>query len=249
MNDERYKVRELARLAGVTVRTLHHYDRVGLLRPAARSEAGYRLYGRAELLRLREVLAHRALGMPLEEIRRVLDDPGRDPRAALRAQREALQAQAQRVAAQLRSVEACLRALEGESMNAAEIFEGFDPAEHEPEAQRRWGEGEAYRESQRRTARYTAEDWAELKAEAAAILDELAARRAAGDAADGDHSRALAERHRLHVDRWFYPCDRDHHARLAEMYLADERFAASFEAVAPGLTEYLVAAIRANLEA
>lgn len=248
MNDAtRYHVRDLARITKVTVRTLHHYDRIGLLVPAGRTAAGYRLYDRGDLLRLQEILLLRELGMSLEEIQRVLDDPARDRRAALLAQREELRRRADEVAGMLRSVDAALRALEGdETMNAENLFEGFDPARYEAEAEARWGDTPAHAEAARRTKGYGAEDWAELKDEAAGILARLADAMAAGTPADAAEVMDLADEHRAHIDRWFYPCSREMHAGLAGMYEADPRFAATFEAVAEGLTAYLVTAIRAN---
>jgi hypothetical protein len=135
----------------------------------------------------------------------------------------------------LRSIDAALAALdhpndrEETTMNVRELFDGFDPSEHEQEAQQRWGSTEAHAESARRTRNYGPEDWKQLELEADAISRELAQRFASGEPANGDAARALAERHRLHIDRWFYPCDPEMHVGLGHMYVADERFAANYE--------------------
>jgi DNA-binding transcriptional MerR regulator len=235
------------------VRTLHHYDAIGLLSPRRRSGKGYRLYGADDLLRLQQIMIRRELGMSLEQIRRALDDPDFDLRAALLEQRTELEARRQRSEDMLRNIDAALAALEQpeetNTMNMRELFDGFDPADHEQEAEQRWGESEAWAESKRRTKQYGPDDWRQMKAEADVINRELAQLLASGDPADGEAARALAERHRLHIDRWFYPCEPSMHVGLGRMYLADDRFAANYEKYAVGLTRFLVTAIEANAAA
>lgn len=246
MKRQSYQVRELARLAGVSVRTLHHYDRIGLLRPARRTPAGYREYGEAEVLRLQQILLHREQGFPLEAIRGVLETRGVDRRELLREQRERLLQEADSVAARLRSVEAALAHLEGEDMNAEIILQGFQPEEYAAEARDRWGASAAYQEAARRTQGYSESDWAELKAEVGVLLEDLASLLDAGESPESPAARELAEAHRLHMERWFYPCSHARHRALTDLYQGDPRFAATFEAVRTGLTEFLVRAIEAN---
>lgn len=250
-----YQVKDVARIAGVSVRALHHYEAIGLLVPSRRTGAGYRLYDGDDLLRLQQILIGRELGMPLEEIKRSLDDPRFDRRAALARQRAELAARADRTAAMLRAVDAALAALDPEGgptmkdMTKDEItalFDGFDPSQHEDEARARWGDTDAYKESARRTSAYTKADWERYKAESHAIMTDAAALFRAGAPADGDEARAVAERHRLSIDRWFYPCGPHMHAGLADMYEADARFADSIDKYGAGLTPWWSAAIRAN---
>lgn len=252
-----YQVKEVARLAGVSVRALHHYDELGLLVPSARTGSGYRLYDDEDLLRLQQILIGRELGMPLEEIQRSLDDPSFDRRAALERQRKELAARADRTAAMLRAVDAALAALTDEGgktmkeMSKEEItalFDGFDPSRYEDEARERWGNTDAYKESARRTSRYTKADWERYKAESHAIMSDAAELFRSGAAPDGAEAMAVAERHRLSIDRWFYPCGPEMHAGLADMYEADARFAESIDKYAPGLTPWWSAAIRANTD-
>jgi MerR family transcriptional regulator, thiopeptide resistance regulator len=248
-------VKEVARLAGVSVRALHHYDEIGLLVPSGRTRSGYRLYDHQDLLRLQQILIGRELGMPLEEIRRSLDDPAFDRRAALERQREALAARADRTAAMLRAVDTALAALKDkggktmEQMSKKELialFDGFDPSRYEDEVKERWGETDAYKESARRTSKYTKAQWAQYKAESHAIMSDAANLYRSGAAADGDEAMAVAERHRLSIDRWFYPCAREMHVGLADNYEADPRFAENIDRYAAGLTPWWAAAIRAN---
>jgi hypothetical protein len=117
------------------------------------------------------------------------------------------------------------------------------------EARERWGDTDAYRESARRTKKYNQQDWARIKAESEGIEAGLADAMASGDAPDGDRAMHLAEQARLHIDRWFYPCSHRMHGGLAEMYVTDARFRAHYDERAPGLAEYVAAAIRANTAA
>ncbi len=116
----------------------------------------------------------------------------------------------------------------------------------EEEARERWGHTDAYSESARRTARYGQADWGAIHAEAQEIVSDFAALMRAGESPRGPRARAVAERHRQHISRWFYPCAPDVHRALGEMYVADRRFARSYENVANGLAAYVRNAIRAN---
>jgi MerR family transcriptional regulator, thiopeptide resistance regulator len=249
-----YQVKEVARIAGVSVRALHHYDELGLLVASGRTKAGYRLYSGDDLLRLQQILLGRELGMSLEEIKRSLDDPRFDRRAALESQRKELAARAERTTAMLRAVDAALAALDAggrtmKDMTREEItalFDGFDPTAYEDEVEQRWGGTNAYEESARRTSKYTKADWERHKAESHAIMSAAAELFRAGAPADGDEAKAVAERHRLSIDRWFYPCDPKMHTCLADMWEADSRFAKSIDQYGQGLTPWLAAAVRAN---
>lgn len=247
-DDRAYTVGDVARLANVSVRTLHHYDSIGLLSPSERTPAGYRLYGHDDLERLQQILLYRELAFPLDAIGRLMLDPAFDRRVALVAQRDQLARRAERMTTILAAIDAALEALaKGAPMNPSEMFEvfgDFDPAQYESEVQERWGETDAYAESARRTSRYTKEDWKTIKAEGGALTAELAGRLAAGVSPSDADVQALVDRHRAHIDRWFYPCSIEMQANLGEMYVADPRFAATYERVQPGLATFLRDAIR-----
>src|SRR5689334_8860746 len=214
-----HRVKELAQLTGISVRTLHHYDQLGLLVPSARSGAGYRLYDEDDLLRLQQILIGRELGLSLEVIRRSLDQPGFDRRQALLEQRRQLAERARRAEAMLRAVDAALALIDdpdrspGGTMDIKRIFDGFDPTQYEAEAERRRGDGQAYKESKRRTGRYTAEDWKRQAAEQSDVYDDAFRALQQGKAADDEAVLDIAERHRLAIERWFYPCNHTMHAR------------------------------------
>ena len=122
----------------------------------------------------------------------------------------------------------------------------LDHGQYEAEAKERWGDTDAYRESSKRTQRYSKADWATIKGQSEAIEAGLADAMAAGEPADSDRAMDLAEEARQHIDRWFYPCSPPMHAGLADMYTADGRFKAHYDDRADGLAEYASAAIKAN---
>jgi DNA-binding transcriptional MerR regulator len=245
-----YTVSDLALLSGVTVRTLHHSDEIGLLVPSERSPAGYRLYTRDDAERLGHVLAYRACGVPLAEIRALLDDDGGDRASHLRRQLDLLDARAAELERQRQSLrrawEAATMGINLDPEEILEVFGEHDPTAHAAEAEERWGSTDSYLESHRRTSAYSKDDWQRLSAESEAIEQELADCLRSGLPADGERARAAAERHRCHIDQWFYPCSHEMQVGLADMYVADERFAAHYDAREPGLADYVRDAIYAN---
>ena len=247
-----YEVGAVARLAGVTVRTLHHYDRIGLLRPSARTAAGYRRYDEDDLERLARILFYRELGFELDRIKKLVDggSGAGGSLADLRAQHRLLtdrMARLERMVGALeKAMEACGMGISLTPEERLEVFGDFDPEVHAAEAEHRWGDTDAYRESTRRAATYTRADWARHQAESKAINDRWTSALAAGLPAAGDEAMAAAEAHRLMIDRWFYPCSQAMHVGLAEMYVNDPRFTATYEKLAPGLAQYVHDAITAN---
>lgn len=133
-------------------------------------------------------------------------------------------------------------------MDMKNIFDGLDPEAHADEVTQRWGDTDAYRTSARRTKAYRAEDWARMRDEQHAIYAEAAAALRAGTRPDDPVAMDVAEKHRLSIDRWFYPCSAQMHCALADMWRADPRFAASIDQHGTGLTAFLAAAVRANAE-
>ncbi|RBY74988.1 MerR family transcriptional regulator [Blastococcus sp. TF02-09] len=243
-------VGEVAALTGVTVRTLHHYERISLLVPSGRTSAGYRQYSAADLDRLHQVLLYRELGFSLEEVATLLDDPSADTAEHLRRQHRLLRERLERTTAMVAAVE---KEMEARSMGIAltpeekfELFGEHYSEDYEREAEERWGDTEAWAQSQRRTAAYTTEDWAGIQQEADGIHGRLAEALRAGVPADSEQAMDLAEEHRQHIVRWFYGCSPEMHAGLGRMYVEDERFTATYERIAPGLAQYVSTAVQAN---
>ena len=129
-----------------------------------------------------------------------------------------------------------------------EVFGEFRPEDYAEEAEQRWGGTKAYRQSQRRVATYKKEDWQRIKTEEEQVRTDLAAAFAAGSAPDSEEAMAAAEAHRQHISRWYYDCSHEIHRGLGEMYVSDERFRANYDALAPGLSEFIRDAARANAQ-
>ena len=245
-----YSVGQVAGFAGVTVRTLHHYDEIGLLVPSERSHAGHRRYNDVDLDRLQQILFYRELGFPLDEVAVLLDDPEADPRAHLRRQHELLTARIEKLQQMATAVEHAMEARKmGINLTPEERFEVFgdkDPEEHAEEAERRWGGTEAYAESQRRAAQYTKDDWKRMQAEVNSWGERYDALMSDGEPATGERAMDMAEEHRQHIGQWFYDCSYEMQQGLGEMYVSDERFKAFYDSMRPGLAEHLRDAIAAN---
>lgn len=248
-----FKVAQIARLSGVTVRTLHYYEQLGLLKPTQRNSKGFRLYDEAALLRLQQVLIQRGLGLPLKRIRDILDDPDFDYRQALVEQRELLRKRVVAAEKMLGAVEAALSQIAHSSTTTSNqdpqmenLFNGINPKQYEKEAEQRWGNSEAFKESRARTKTYGKDEWTAIKQEQSAIYGELAKLKDTGSAPESKPAMDIAERHRLSIDRWFYPCSPAMHCGLADLYEADERFQANIDKYGESLTAFLAAAIRHN---
>ncbi|MGX2996465.1 MerR family transcriptional regulator [Streptomyces sp. JNUCC 64] len=245
-----HSVGRVAGFTGVTVRTLHHYDEIGLLPPGERSPAGHRRYTEADLDRLQQILFYRELGFPLDEIAVLLDDPDADPREHLRRQHGLLTVRIERLRRMAAAVET---AMEARSMGIDltpeekfEVFGDFDPGAHEAEAEERWGGTDAYRESRRRTGAWTKEDWTRVARGFDAIHRRMGDLLVRGVAADSGEAIEVAEEHRRFISDNSYACGYEMHAALGEMYVADERFTATYEAIEPGLAPYMRDAMLAN---
>lgn len=247
--EELLTVGQVADELGVTVRTLHHYDEIGLVEPSERSHAGYRLYTGADLQRLQHVVVYRRLGFALEEIGELLAD-GADVAAHLRRQREAVTARLVELDGLVAAID---KALEAEMNDyritreeQRELFgDNFDES-YAQEAEERWGGTDAWKESQRRTKSYSKEQWEQIKEESEQVNARFVELMKAGVAADSEQAMDAAEAARQQICRWFYDCPRQMHANIAEMYVADPRFTKTYEDIAVGLAQYVRDAVVAN---
>lgn len=222
-----YTVKRLARLAGVSVRTLHYYDEVGLLKPTRVAANGYRYYGEPAVLRLQQILFYRELGFGLEDIAAVLDAPEFDVLSALEAHRGALLQRLGRLQRLVATVDGTIAHLKGERVvDAQELFAGFSEAqqaEYEKEAEARWGE--TVRQSSRRWKAYPPNRRQEILAEAGAIYQDFAARL---DEPPGSPAvQAVVARWHANL-RHFYEPSVEVLRGLAEAYNADQAFNAFF---------------------
>lgn len=247
-----YTVKEMARLSGVSVRTLHYYEEVGLLLPE-RLANGYRVFGEKEVARLQQILLYRDAGMALADIKALLDDASFDARAALREHLRRLEERLGQTEAMMRSVERTLAALEkGTDMNDKERFEGMKRLAVD-ENERLYGEEvrAAYGDdvvdaSNEKVLAMDERQWSSAEELAEAILDKLVEAVGAGDVR-GCAARELCAMHEAWL-KMYWPdgaYTRQAHAALAEGYAADERFRAYYDARVEGGAEFLRDALRA----
>lgn len=241
-----YTVGDLARLSGVSIRALHHYDAIGLLKPAAVGENGYRHYGREELLRLQQILFHRELGMSLADIATLLDAPDFDRLAALRQQRQRVEALADRHRRLLKTIDRTIEELEGKrTMNIEEIYKGFEPekqAEYEAYIRDQYGElARSHIERGRlRMAEMSADQAQKHMAELAAVESDLVKAMDAGVAADDPLLHPVLERHHAWVAvAWGSSPSAEAYAGLGRLYSAHPDFVARYEAMHVGFARWL----------
>ena len=247
-----YTVKQLARLSGVSVRTLHHYDEIGLLKPAFLGENRYRYYGREELLRLQDILFHRELGVPLQDIGRLLDLEGRDRVAILKRHRAMLAERIEGSRQLLTTIDRTIAELNGAgTMNDKDLYHGFAPekqAEYEEWLVENYGDG------MREGIEAGKEHWGKagpdaMKAafdEGQAAEAELAERFLAGTEPDSAELEPLFDRHRAWVAQmWNRECAREGYAGMADMYLAHPDFRTYFDRRGAGFTDWLTAAMKA----
>ena len=247
-----YGVQQLAKLAGLSARTLRYYDQIGLLKPARIAENGYRVYGRAELDALQQILFYRELGVPLKEIGGILYAPGFDRERALSEHLMALRKKRERVERLIQAVTRTIESIKGgPEMSDAEKFEGFKQGLIE-ENERAYGQeirqayGEAaVEESNARLKGMSEADWQRAESLSAAVNEGIKRAMAQGDPA-GEAAMVACDLHR----QWlcmYWPAgqySKQAHLALAHMYCDDERFTAYYDAIAPGAAAFLLEAMK-----
>jgi len=249
-------VGQVAEQFDVTVRTLHHYDEIGLLVPSERTAAGYRLYDDKDITRLQHIVVYRRLGFALEEIALLLDElatsDGSTVIAHLQRQRDAVMS---RLDEMRDLVTAINRALEKEMTGIRltreeqkELFGDNFSDDYAQEAEQRWGDTDAWKQSQRRTSSYTKQDWVRIKAEMESTGAAFATAMGAGRLATSHEAMDAAEQARLHIERRFYDITPEFHRGLGDLYVSDPRFTKTYEDIAPGLAQYVRDAIHANAD-
>lgn len=245
-----HTVGQVAELFDVTVRTLHHYDEIGLLTPSDRSLAGYRLYTDADLVRLQHIVVYRRLAFPLEQIASILQSDGPDVTAHLRRQKAAVMSRLDEMRELVTAIDRALeKHMNDQPLSTAEMKELFGDGfsdDYQAEAEQRWGETDAWKQSSARTTRYTKADWEAVKAEGHAVNTAFIAALTSGAPADSEAAMDAAEAHRLAIHTRFYDCTHAFQKNLADMYVADPRFTKTYEDLAPGLAQYVRDAIHAN---
>ncbi len=238
-----FTVKQLSKLAGVTPRTLHHYDEIGLLKPSRVGDNGYRYYGEESVLRLQQILFYRELDIPLEEIKKIMGRRDFDVLGALQSHKDALKKQVTRLNRLINTVDNTINHLKGNTtMSDKAYFEGFSEEEQEKyaaEAEQLY-DAESVRESNRKWKSYSAAKKESIMAEGKAIYTDLIAAMPKG-AASKD-VQAIVERWRKHMD-YFWTPQRDQLLALTNGYNDDPRFKANFDKMHPQLAEFMREAV------
>ncbi|WP_084500966.1 MerR family transcriptional regulator [Actinomyces slackii] len=242
----------LASLMGLSVRTLHYWDEIGLVVPSRRSRAGYRLYSEEDAQRVQQVLVYRQTGLSLAEIGRVLAEPGSDAAAHLARQRELLEERICRMQAMVRAIDTMMgRRAMGQSLSAAEQAEIWDSdwgPSYAQEAEERWGGTQDWAEAARRQARMSKPDWIRAHEETEDLEADLAQAFVQGVEPGSRRANELAEHHRADLNRWF-EVSVAKQVLIARRYTSDERFARHYDRRAVGLAAWLRAVVEVGARA
>ncbi len=239
-----YTVKQLSQLAGVTPRTLHHYDEIGLLKPSRVGANGYRYYGEESLLRLQQILFYRELDMPLEDIRKIMGRRDFDVLNALESHKLALKKQMERTQRLLKTVDHTIAHLKGKTkMSNKGLFEGFNEEEQEQlaqEAEQKYDVA-TVRESNRKWKSYSKEKKDTILAEGKQIYVDLVAAMPKGAASQ--EVQAIVARWRSHLS-YFWTPNLEQLSGLAEFYNDDPRFKENFDQMNPKLAEFMREAVK-----
>ena len=237
------QINEFAKLTGVSVRTLHYYDEIGLIKPAlVDAQNGYRFYDENSLLRMQEILFYRELDFPLKSILEILSSPDYDKQKALAEQRKLLELKKERLE---RIIDALDGATKGKVTMTAFDNSDYETArkQYEVEAKERWGETEAYKEHAEKTAKYTKDKWQAVNDGLMVIFAKFAECMNNEHTADSDETQALVKELQNYITENYYTCTKDILAGLGQMYVADERFKANINKNGDGTAEFVSQAI------
>lgn len=241
-----YTVLKLAQLAGVSIRTLHYYDEIGLLKPSLTRENGYRVYEEKELLRLQQILFYRELEFSLEDIKKILDAPGFTILEALQDHKKLLELKRERIEKMLITVNTTMKHLKGGGMmQNDDLFNGLNDKkmqEYKEEAKARWGDTKAYKQSIERTRNWTKEDYKKATADQKAITQEVADLMHEGKSIESSEVQTVIEKHYKYLDR-FYDTPYEMYRNLGKMYVDDPRFTAYYDKFTKGLAVFIRDAI------
>lgn len=237
----RLQIKDFAALCGVSVRTLHYYDEIGILKPSdVDDKTGYRFYDDGSLLRMQEILFYRELDFPLKSIGEILSSPEYDKKKALHEQKRLLELKKERLE---RLISAIDDAAKGESV--MKVFDNSDFEKYKAEAKERWGKSDAYTEHEEKTKNYSAGKWDELAAGMNDIFAEFALCMENGIAPDSDKARSLVKKLQGYITENYYSCTDDILAGLGQMYIGDERFKNNIDKCADGTAAFVSRAIDA----
>lgn len=238
------KINEVAKLTGVTVRTLHYYDQIGLLKPKEVTEAGYRIYNEESLKILQQILFFKELEFPLTEIKEIMNNPSYDQQEALQKQRELLLKKREHIDGLIKLTEQSLKGVTTMS------FKEFDQSEIEKhkkeyaeEVKERWGHTDAYVESQKKTKAYGKEQWQQITEGMAELFKGFGELYKRGSRPECEEAQKLTAKWQQYITDHFYTCTKEIFAGLGAMYIADERFKKNIDQYGEGTAQFISDAI------
>ena len=237
-------VKEVSDLTGISVRTLHYYDQIGLLHPAQVTNSGYRLYGADQMRQLQLILFLKELRIPLKEIIQILNSPTFDPNIVLQQHRQLLILQRKQLNALIRYVDQMIK---GECNMPFTAFDQTDinktRKKYVDEVRTRWGNTSAYAQSEEKTKKYTDSDWENIKSEMEVIFSHFAAWARKKERPDCDEAQKLVAAWQRHITEHYYDCSTEMLAGLGQMYQQDPRFSENLEQYGKDCSEFASQAI------
>ncbi len=234
------QINEFARFTGVSVRTLHYYDEIGLLKPAyVDGNTGYRYYDHKSLLRMQEILFYRELDFPLKSIGEILSSPDYDTNKALKEQKHLLILKKERLE---RLICALDDAMKGENVMGA--FDSGEFEQYRSEAKERWGRSEAYKEYVEKSGHYSKDKWSNLAGEMNDIFAEFAVCMKNNEEPGSGEVQHLVKKLQSHITENYYHCTKEILAGLGQMYVADERFTNNIDKCCDGTAVFVSEAIK-----
>ena len=238
-----YMINEISKLTGVTIRMLHHYDKIGLLVPSKRNNSNYRVYSEEDVARLYQILLFKELEFTLKDIKRILDDEGFDREEALKVHKKLILEKKNRLEKIIESIDDTIRNIGGKTMSKKD-FKAFSYDEirnhqekYKEETKQKYGKSDAYKESKEKTSKYSKNDWENIMEDAGVIYEELAKLMDRNPA--NDEVQVLVQKWRDYITNNFYNCTIEIFRGLAIMYVADERFTNNIDKYGQGLAKFL----------
>ena len=233
------QIKEFAQFTGVSVRTLHYYDEIGLLKPShVDKSTGYRYYDEQSLLRMQEILFYRELDFSLKSIEEILSSPNYDKTQALKEQKKLLILKKERLDNLISAIDG---AMKGENVMTA--FDNSKFEQYKAEAQEKWGNTNAYQEHAEKTRGYSKDKWNDLAAGMDAIMGQFAESMKHGDTPDSDAAQDLVKALQSHITEPYYHCTKEILFGLGQMYVADDRFRQNIDKHADGTAAFICQAI------
>ena len=236
------KISEVAKMSGVTVRTLHYYDEIGLLKPSETTEAGYRMYSIEDLERLQQILFFRELDFPLNEIKKIMINPNYDKIEALNKHKELLIEKRKRIDGLITLID---KTIKGDNNMSFKEFDNSKIEENKrkyaEEVKNRWGNTDAYKEYEKKTSSYDGNSWNEINEGMVEILKEFADNRE--EDPNSDIIQSLVEKWQSYITSNFYNCTKEILSCLGLMYIGDERFKENIDKYGEGTAEFMAKAI------